>query len=196
MKKVLVLFICLILFGCTSDKITVVKKANGQAKTYMFFKKFNPEKYMVSFFDRNSTDNDDTKIVMARDGGMYYYEVDGISRQIILQRDGFKYTISDSGYYKEESPITDYSLGILPSDISDLRTKEYKTGWKNLYGFKYVFEEYVNNKDVTTYYYDGDKLVYISYHTPLQDVFLKFDKFDKLSKDIFEINSDLLEITY
>lgn len=196
MKKVLVLFICLILFGCTSDKITVVKKANGQAKTYMFFKKFNPEKYMVSFFDRNSTDNDDTKIVMARDGGMYYYEVDGIFRQIILQRDGFKYTISDSGYYKEESPITDYSLGILPSDISDLRTKEYKTGWKNLYGFKYVFEEYVNNKDITTYYYDGDKLVYISYHTPLQDVFLKFDKFDKLSKDIFEINSDLLEITY
>lgn len=196
MKKILILFMCLFLFGCTSDKVTIVKKANGEARTYLFFKNFNPQEYYVSFFDRNSTDKDDTKIVMARDGDMYYYEVDGLSKQIIIQRDGFRYIVSENGYYKEESPLTDYSIGIIPSDISNLKTKGYKTGEKRLYGNKYVFEEYKSGKDVTTYYYDGDTLVYISYQTTLQEIFLKFDKFGKLSKDIFEINSDLLEITY
>ncbi len=195
-KKVLILFMCFFLFGCGSDKVITVKKANGEAKTYMFFKDFNPEKYYVQFFDRNSTDKDDTKIVMARDGDKYYYQIDGINKQIIVQRDGFRYTVSDNGYYKEESPTTDYSLGILPSDISILKTKGYKTGSKNLYGYKYVFEEYKNDKNTTTYYYKGSRLVFISYQTPLQEIFLKFDKFGELPSDIFDINSDLLEITY
>ena len=195
-KKILCVFICLFLFGCSSEKIVTVKKANGESKTYAFFKDFNPLKYYVSFFDRNSTDKDDTKIIMAREDDKYYYEIKGAANQVIIQEDGFKYTISNDGYFKEESSLVDYSLGILPRDISSLKTMGYKMGKRSLYGRKYVFEEYKSDDGTTSYYFDGDKLIFISYKTPLQEIFLKFDKFGDLSSDIFEINSDLHEITY
>lgn len=190
MRKCLGLFLILCLFGCGSDKILV-----GNSRTYAFFKNLDMNSYYVSFYDRNSTDSDESKIIIARDGDKYYYEVTGVSSQKIIQKDGFKYTIMDNGYFMEESDVTDYSLGILP-DMSKIRDAEYKTGYKKIFGIKYLFEEYTDDKDITTYYFKGDRLVYISYSSPLQEIILKFDKFGKVNSEIFEIDDDLLLLTY
>lgn len=192
MKKWLCLFLILCLFGCSSDKVLV---KSGNSKTYAFFKDFDKNHYCVSFFDRNSTKSDDTKIVMARDEDKYYYEVTSMNHQKIIQKDGFKYTILDNGYYMEESELYDYSHGILP-DISKLKDSKYKTGYKKLFGIRYLFEEYTDDKEVTTYFFEGNNLIYINYSSVLQDILLKFDKFSKVDSKIFEIDDDLLLLSY
>lgn len=192
MKKLLCLFFILCLFGCASDEILV---KSGNSKTYAFFKNFDMNHYYVSFFDRNSTESDDTKIVMARDGDKYYYEVTSMNRQKIIQKDGFKYTILDNGYYMEKSEVYDYSHGILP-DISKIKDSKFKTGYKKLFGIRYLFEEYTVDKEAMTYFFKGDKLVYINYSSPLQELLLKFDKFGDVDSKIFEIDDDLLLLSY
>ena len=81
MRRLLCLLLIFCLFGCASDKVMIKK---GNSKTYAFFKDFDMNHYYVSFFDRNSTSSDDAKIIMARDGEKYYYEVSSINVQKII----------------------------------------------------------------------------------------------------------------
>ena len=67
MKKILLFLFVLLLVGCGVET-KVIDKANGDSKTYLFFKDFNPNNYYVELWDRNVNKNDDTKIIMARDG--------------------------------------------------------------------------------------------------------------------------------
>lgn len=197
-KKIFVLFFIFFLIGC-SDRTQVIRKANGESKTYSFFKDFNINHYYVSFWDRNTSINDDTKIIMARNNDKYYYELDGYERNIIIQKDGVRYNVSPDKleYYKEEKPLEDFSKGILPTDIKDLKKKGYRTGKEKIYNSTYVFEKYEYENGETTYFYKGDKLIYIRYKSIQNQIFLRFNEIKKKFDDnIFEISDDFEEITY
>ena len=109
MKKLFLLFLIFLCFGCNDSKVTTVKKSNGDSLTYNFFKNFDSNSYCVYFFDRNTNINDDTKIIFGRLEDKYYYKIEGINTQTIIQKDGYKYTVNDSGFFKEESDVVDYS---------------------------------------------------------------------------------------
>lgn len=196
MKKVLILLLIIITFGCSSSKVEKIEKANGEAKTYKFFKNINVKHYYISFWDRNISINDDTEVIFARDNDKYYYEIKGENNQKIIQKEGIRYTINDYGYLKEEKEIEDYSKGIIPKNIEKLKTQGYKRGKEKVYNKYYTFEEYINGKEKTTYYY-GKNLSYIKYSSIEREVMLKFKeiKYD-FSDKIFEIDKSLMEIAY
>lgn len=198
MKKILLGLIALLLAGCTMET-KVIDKANGDSKTYLFFKDFDPSNYYVEFWDRNNNKNDDTKIIMARSGDKYYYEIDGVSNMIVIQKDGYMYTLEPQmkNYNKVQSPLIDYAYGVLPNDIVGLRTKGYETGEEKIYGKKYIYEKYVYDNDESTYYFSGDKLVYVKYKNTQKTVFFKYNLTKgKVDSKLFEIPDDYLEITY
>lgn len=194
-KKIFFILVILLCFGCGNERSVVVKKADGDSLTYMFFKDFDVNNYLVYFFDRNVSVNDNTKIIFGRDGDKYYYEIDGENSQKIIQMDGYKYVINKSNYYKEEGDFVDYSKGILPDDIFSLKTSGYVTGKESIFNKKYTFERFKNGKESTTYYFEGKRLVYVKYSGLLNEVLLKFNKFGKVSSKLFEID-DLIEISY
>lgn len=197
-KKLMFFCFIFLLIGC-SNKVETINKANGESKTYLFFKNFDVNHYYVSFFDRNTSSNDDTKIIMARDGDKLYYEFDGYERSIIIQKEGIRYNVVPNrlGYFKSDSEIEDFSIGILPNDIDELKTKSYKTGNEKVFNSKYTFERYDFDSGETTYYFKGKKLIYVRYKSIQKEVFLRFNfmKNDFDSK-IFEIDSNFEEITY
>ena len=78
-----------------------------------------------------------------------------------------------------------------------LRTAGYETGEERVYGKNYIYEKYTNNTDESTYYFDGDDLVYIRYKSPEKTVFFKYNLTkDEVDSTLFEIPDDYLEITY
>lgn len=197
MKRFLI--VCLVLFcaGCAGKGSGVVEK-NGLSKTYNFFKDFDSNKYYVCFFDRNSSKNDDTKIIMARDGGKYYYSIEGEIHSSIIQKDGVKYTLNynTSTYFKEDSDVHDYSIGILPSNINRLKKMSYKTGRSKVFNLTYVFEKFVNDNGETTYYFKGSKLIYVKYKNVYREILLRFNYMNKkVSSKLFDVG-DLTEVTY
>ena len=98
LKKVLL--IVLVLFcGCSKS----LKTDSGYSRTYLFFKDFDTNNYYVSFYDRNVSVDDKTKINMARSSDNYFYEIDGFENRIIIQKDGFRYTVNN--YNKDGSKI-------------------------------------------------------------------------------------------
>ena len=197
-KKIVLCLFALLLVGCGVET-KVIDEANGDSKTYLFFKDFDPNNYYVELWDRNNNKNDDTKIIMARSDDEYYYEIDGSTEMIVIQKDGYMYTIDPQmkNYNKIESPLIDYAYGVLPNDMKVLRTKGYETGEEKVYGKKYIYEKYTFDNDETTYYFDGDDLVYIK-HKGLQNiVFFRYNLTkDKVSSKLFDIPKDYLEITY
>lgn len=198
MKKILLFLFVLLLVGCGVET-KVIDKANGDSKTYLFFKDFNPNNYYVELWDRNVNKNDDTKIIMARDGDRYYYEIDGVSNMINIWKDGYLYTLDGQlkNYNKVQSPVQDNSYGILPNDMKALRVKGYETGGEKIYGKTYTYEKYTYDNEETIYYFDGDDLVYIRYNGLQKNLFYKFNLTkDKASSNLFEIPKDYLEITY
>lgn len=197
MKKILFFFLVLLCFGC-SDKVTTIKKSSSDSLTYLFFKDFDVKHYCVSFYDRNVSKNDGSEIIIARDNDKYYYEYKGAENRKIIQKDGFKYTISNSlkSYYKEESEYEDFALGILPSDISKFKTLGYKKGKARVYNFKYVFEEYSFSGYSVIYYYKGNDLIYIKSVFPSSSSLIKYDCNCKLNKKMFEISDSYSEISY
>lgn len=197
-KKFVLCLLALLLVGCGVET-QVIDKANGDSKTYLFFKDFDPNNYYVELWDRNNNKNDDTKIIMARSGDKYYYEINGSSEMIVIQKDGYMYTLDPQmkNYNKVESPVEDYAYGVLPSDMRSLRVSGYETGEEEVYGKKYIYEKYTNNSDESTYYFDGDALVYIRYDGALKNVFFKYNlRKDKVDDELFEIPDGYLEITY
>ena len=197
-KKFVLCLLALLLVGCGVET-QVIDKANGDSKTYLFFKDFDPNNYYVELWDRNNNKNDDTKIIMARSGDKYYYEINGSSEMIVIQKDGYMYTLDPQmkNYNKVESPVEDYAYGVLPSDMRPLRVSGYETGEEEVYGKKYIYEKYTNNSDESTYYFDGDDLVYIRYDGALKNVFFKYNlRKDKVDDELFEIPDGYLEITY
>ena len=134
--------------------------------------------------------NDDSVIIIGRDDDKYYYEYIGSDKRKIIQMDGFKYTITDElkSYTKVEGDIEDFSLGILPSDISKLKTQGYKTGKAKVFNNKYTFEEYRFDGFTVIYYFKGEKLIYIKSISPISTSLIKFDKFKKISDDYNEIS--------
>ena len=197
-KKIVLCLFALLLVGCGVETRTI-DKASGDSKTYLFFKDFDPNNYYVELFDRNNNKNDDTKIIMARSGDKYYYEIDGTSNMIVISKDGYNYTLDAQmkSYNKVEGPVTDYSYGVLPHDMKALRTEGYETGEEKVYGKNYIYEKYKLDNDETTYYFSGDDLVYIKHKNIQSTVFFRFNLTkDKASSKLFEIPDDYLEITY
>lgn len=197
-KKVVLCLFALLLVGCGVETRTI-DKANGDSKTYLFFKDFDPNNYYVELWDRNNNKNDDTKIIIARSDDEYYYEINGSTQMIVIQKDGYMYTLDPQmkNYNKVENPIEDYAYGVLPSDMVTLRTAGYETGEEKVYGKNYIYEKYTNNNDESTYYFDGDDLVYIRYKSPERTVFFKYNLTkDEVNSTLFEIPDDYLEITY
>ena len=197
MKKIFLFIMILLCFGC-SDKVSTIKKASSDSLTYLFFKDLDIKHYVVYFFDRNVSNNDDSIIVIGRDDDKYYYEYNGSDKRKIIQIDGFKYTVSDDlkSYTKVESEVDDYSLGILPNDISKLRTQGYKTGKAKVFNYRYTFEEYKFDSFTVVYYFKGKKLIYIKSISPISTSLIKFDKFGKVDKKMFKISNDYNEISY
>ncbi len=197
-RKLIIICFVLLLTGCF-QKVETIDKASGNSRTYLFFKNFDVVHYYVSFWDRNTSINDDTKIVMARDDDKLYYEFDGYERNIIIQKDGVRYSISPNQltYFKEDSDMEDFSIGILPSDIKKLKTKGYKTGVEKVFNSRYTFERYNFEDGETTYYFKGEKLVYVKYKSIQKEVLLKFDNMKSdFDSGIFEIDDKFEEITY
>lgn len=197
-KKIVLSLFALLLVGCAVET-KVIDKANGDSKTYLFFKDFDPNNYYVELWDRNNNKNDDTKIIMARSGDKYYYEINGSTQMIIIQKDGYMYTLDPQmkNYNKVESPLKDYADGVLPNDMVTLRTAGYETGEEKVYGKTYVYEKYTNNNEESTYYFDGDDLVYIRRKNPENTVFFKYNLTkSKVNSTLFEIPDDYLEMTY
>lgn len=197
MKKLVLCFLILLLVGCGVET-KVIKKADGDSKTYLFFKDFDPNNYYVELWDRNTHKNDDTKIIMARSGDKYYYEINGSNKMINIWKDGKLYTLDPlmKNYNVKESVVTDYAFGVLPNDMKALRTLGYETGEEKVFGKNYIYEKYVNNRDETTYYFDGDDLVYIRYIGAIRNVFFKYNLMKKVDKDLFEVPKDYMLITY
>ena len=198
MKKFIIVFLLLFCFGC-SEKIVDVKKADGDSLTYLFFKNFDVKNYYVSFYDRNVSKNDDSLIIFARSDNKYYYEYKGENGQIIIQMDGFKYTINKklNSFFKEESELEDYSYGIIPNDIDKFKTMGYKTGKAKVYGSYYVFEEYKIKGVTSTYYFKNRKLIYVKTDLVGGSSLIKLDNIKrKYSKKIFDISDNYNEISY
>ena len=197
-KKIFLVFVMLFLVGCGMET-KFISSADGDSKTYLFFKDFNPNSYYVEFFDRNTHKNDGTKIIMARDLDKYYYEINGSSKMINIWKDGYVYTldVQMKNYNVMQGPVTDYAYGVLPNDMKSLRVSGYETGQEKIYGKRYVYEKYKHDNEETIYYFDGDNLVYIRYKGIERSVFFKFNlKKDKVDSSLFEIPSDYIEITY
>lgn len=198
MKKIVLCLCILLLVGC-GVQTQVIKKASGDSQTYLFFKDFNPKKYYVEFWDRNNNKNDDTKIIMARDGDKYYYEINGSSKMKVIQKDGYMYTVDPQmqNYIKVESPLVDYSFGVLPNDMTTLKVSGYETGEEKVYGKKYIYEKYTGDTDESTYYFDGDDLVYVKYTGAEKNVFFKFNLMkSKVDDSLFEVPEGYLENAY
>ena len=197
-KKFVLCLLALSLVGCGVET-QVIDKANGDSKTYLFFKDFDPSNYYVELWDRNNNKNDDTKIIMARSGDKYYYEINGSSEMIVIQKDGYMYTLDPQmkNYNRVETPIEDYAYGVLPNDMTTLKVSGYETGEEKVYGKKYIYEKYTNDNDESIYYFDGDDLVYIRYKGVQKNVFFKYNlKKDKVDEDLFNVPDGYLEITY
>lgn len=197
MKKLFVCLLSLLLVGCGVET-QVIDEADGDSKTYLFFKDFDPSYYYVELWDRNNNKNDDTKIIMARDDDKYYYEIDGSAQMIVIQKDGYMYTLDPQmlNYNVVESSVEDYAFGVLPNDIVTLRTAGYETGEEKVYGKKYIYEKYTVDNSESTYYFSGDDLVYIKYVSPEKTVFFKFNLMsDEVDESLFEIPDNYLEIS-
>lgn len=196
-KKVILCLCVLLLAGCGMET-KVIDKANGNSKTYLFFKDFDSTNYYVELWDRNNNKNDDTKIIMARSGDEYFYEIDGSAQMMVIQKDGYIYTLDPlmKNYNKVEGPLKDYAYGVLPNDMVILKTAGYETGEEKIYGKNYIYEKYINDNDESTYYFDGDDLKYIKYQGLGNTVFFKFNLMKKdVNNTLFEIPDDYLEMT-
>ena len=197
-KKIILCLFALFLVGCGVE-MQVIDKANGDSKTYLFFKDFDPNNYYVELWDRNNHKNDDTKIIMARSDSKYYYEINGSSQMVNIWKDGKMYTIDPQmkNYNVVDSPVTDYAFGVLPNDMTTLKVSGYETGEEKVYGKNYIYEKYTHDNGETTYYFDGDDLVYIRYNGSEKNVFFKYNLMkDNENLELFEVPDDYLEITY
>ena len=202
MKKLLVLLVLglFLVTGCDSEP-QQIERANGDSLTYLFFKdKYEESKYYFEFLDRNTAKNDSTKIIMARKDDDYYYEINGSSNMIIIQKDGIRYTLDSSmkTYFKEDIvTVEDFSLGILPSNMDDLKIKGYETGKEKILDQNLRYERYTYDTYTSTYYFKGDNLVYIKEVTPLKTVILKYSDYkDSFKKRLFDIPDSYTEMTY
>lgn len=202
MKKFLILILLslFMLTGCDSEPVQV-KKANGDSLTYLFFKdKYKEDKYYFEFLDRNIAKNDNTKIIMARDNDKYYYQISGSTDMIIIQKNGFKYTLDPRmvTYFKESAvTVEDYSLGILPRDMNELKTRGYETGKEEILDQKLRYERYNYDVYTSTYYFKGNDLIYVKEVTPLKTVVMKYNDYETKVKDsLFKIPKKYMEMTY
>lgn len=194
MKKFLIIF--LILFcGCSKSLDT----KSGYSRTYLFFKDLDVNNYYVSFYDRNVSVSDKTEINMAKLGDNYFYEINGAYNRVIIQKDGKRYTIDKTlmNYFEEESDLENFAYGIVPDDIDYLKKADYESGYQKVFNNKYIFERYKLENGESTYYFDGDDLVYVSYKSVFGSNLLKFISMsNEVDSDIFEISQKYGEISY
>lgn len=190
MKKCIILVLVLLLVGCTVET-KVIKKASANSKTYLFFKGFNKDNYYMELWDRNNSKNDGAKIIMSKKNNNYYYE---FNNMVNIWKDDKNYVIDkiNNTYYESDNKVSDYSFDILPSDI---KTKGYETGEEKVYGSKYIYEKYTYENIVKTYYFKGNKLIYIKYKTNLKTLLYKFDYMKKSYDKLFNIGK-YTEVTY
>ena len=148
----------------------------------------------------NIAKNDNTKIIMARDNDKYYYQISGSTDMIIIQKNGFKYTLDPRmvTYFKESAAtVEDYSLGILPRDMNELKTRGYETGKEEILDQKLRYERYNYDVYTSTYYFKGNDLIYVKEVTPLKTVVMKYNDYKTKVKDsLFKIPKKYMEMTY
>lgn len=201
MKKIIYIFMIIMLFtGCSSKPITV-EKSNGDSKAYLFLKdKYNPDKYYFEFYDRNISSNDKAKIIMARDDNKYYYSINGDNDIAIIQKDGFKYTVDFKlkSYSKVlEKNIMDNSFGILPRNMEEFKTLGYIKGKERIFNQSLEYEKYDYGNIETTYYFKGKNLVYIKCKQPTKTITLKYINYKKkVSDKLFDVPKKYVEMTY
>ena len=193
-KNFLIILIVIIITGCSNKSFSC---NNGLSKTYSFFKDFNIHHYYASFFDRNISKNDDSKIIFARDNDRYYYEINGSINSIIIQKDDIHYVLANGMYHTEESSLIDYSHGILPSDIEPLRKKSYSCGREKIFGKSYFYEKYYFDNYETYYFFNNSKLIYIRYNNLQGSGLLKINYIKNDFDDkIFDVYKKFEEIKY
>ena len=173
-KKIILCLFALFLVGCGVET-QVIDKANGDSKTYLFFKDFDPNNYYVELWDRNNHKNDDTKIIMARSDSKYYYEINGSSQMINIWKDGKMYTIDPQmkNYNVVDSPVTDYAFGVLPNDMTTLKVSGYETGEEKVYGKNYIYEKYTHDNGETNFMIPTS-LLNIGFNSALEFSFLLY----------------------
>lgn len=195
-KIVLVLTLCLFLWGCESKEVTV-NHPNGDSLTYKFFNNsgYDADKYTLKLKKGNRD------ITIIHDGDKTYYEVsDENGKLITIEKDNFKYKLNDidKSYTKEEiSSYTNYGLGYVPFDMKKLKTLKYKKGKEKKGIFTYTYEKYVYNGGITIYYFRGKNLKYIKNVTSLDENEVKFVSISsKIDKNKFNIPKEYMELEF
>ena len=196
-KKLILIVIALMIAGCTSQ-IKEVKKANGNSKTYIYFKDFDTQNYHASFSDLTNSKNDNAKIIIAREKDNYYYETKGTRNQIIIQKNNVKYILNpDSRTYFVADESNNITSEILPQDIEGLKTSGYEMSDEKISGYNYYYEKYKDNDKETTYYFKGKKLCYIRVKSKNNEMFLKVDFINKkVDSKIFDKEKTYEQKTY
>ena len=195
MKKVFLIFLVLLIAGCTNESVNV-KNPNGDSLTYKYFSKknYNVTKYNLKL------KNDNSIIVIRKKNNNVFYEITGGMNLIILEKDGLRYNfdLTNKSYSKQSIiAVQNYTKGILPEDMLKLKNQSYKTGKEKINSHKYVFETYKYEEGKTTYYFDDNKLKFIKKKTAEENLLYEVLNFSvKVKDNAFKIPKGYSEITY
>lgn len=195
MKKIILILLALIITGCSSE-VTEVKNPNGSSLTYKYFSKENYEDNKYNLELKNGNSN----ITIIKDNDSIYYEITGGMNLIIIEKNGLRYNFDPiNQIYSTQSIVIseNYTEGILPESMKNLKNKSYKTGKEKINSHKYVFETYKYSEGTTTYYYDDNELKFIKKQTDEEDLLYEVLKFStKVKNNAFDIPEGYTEMTY
>lgn len=195
MKKIILVVLLLLITGCDNE-VTEVKNPDGSSLTYQYFngKKYDGSQYNLKLM------NDNSIIVIKKKNSNVYYEITGGMNLIILEKDGLRYNFDlTNKLYSTQSIITtqNYTEGILPEDMSELKDQSYTTGKEKINGHKYVFETYEYSEGETTYYFDDNELKFIRKQTTDEELLYEVLKFGiKVKNKAFNMPEGYTEMTY
>ncbi|MBQ9011055.1 MAG: hypothetical protein IJ093_00185 [Bacilli bacterium] len=196
MKKILLVLLIITLTGCSPHE-TSVTNPNGNSKTYKFFKQknYNHNQYTLILT------NDSQKITIIKKDKQIYYELSSNKvKQIIIEKEGKKYTLNnDNKTYTIEDIVNydDFAKGYLPESLNSLKNKKYKKATIFNFLSKYVYEKYTYSEGETIYYFKRNKLVKIENKTPLTKNKVKVINLStKVDKSKFNVPKEYQEIIY
>ena len=103
--------------------------------------------------------------------------------------------------------INEIDADILKNELSCVKEKEYKSGYEEIEGKKYYYEEFegiitfimtlnYNEEDTikTRFYYDGKNLQYIKNIVNDEEELLKAEFSDTIDENLFKIPDDYAEV--
>ncbi len=195
MKKIVLILFVLMLTGCNAE-VTEVKNPDGDSLTYKYLSSKNYEDDLYNIKLKNGT----STIKIKKKENNLYYEITGSMNLIIIEKDGIRYNFDPANQIYSSQTIVvseNYTEGILPDSMEELKTKSYTTGKEKINSRKYVFETYEYSEGETTYYFDDDELKFIRKQTDEEDLLYEVLKFSTNVKDkAFDIPEGYSEMTY